>query len=552
MFISVVLNVEYMDVKSRSKWYLKNLLHCKDNGGIMITHQYLKDRIQDFQKDITPALFTAWEMRPFSLEELESVEQYSIPDELFKKKERDYSGRTEMLSQLYSSRWLEFESYLKGLFSTIESKHKGEKIEGVFHCLAAFKSLSVVCQERSIPLIPYSFSAFRKTGGYRETQYYAAIEGELYCQDECERHFRSFMLDARRKELPVFSNRELIAIFGKERTLPLIPLMDHEPQYELGACCECFSILPHFYLNYRTTDDDIFYQAEQLYDKKQIKVRSHAIQLDQIQVDRTTQRNDPAPFLLSCRRLAAVRSQIILKALLWKRTGIMMNDTLDYSFACEKDYSSTSLADIHFLNYYLIGSTIPSGLMFSYDYWRWRLSNPSEVDVFKYHFDYYCKDLSLDKSIFDIKDEAERFKQLLISRNCDEELIPILVENNQDFDVEYEVATSKFIVGDKVHWRLNKKTETGYLKCVIKLEDVSSKEFEFYPLDDMAGFSKLDFVIVNGEELSLSDDQKEWQYQPKVKGHYAFPINTCTSDSLCVEISWQFKKVIDYLNNHLK
>lgn len=550
MFISVVLNVEYMDVKSRSKWYLKNLLHCKDNGGILITHQYLKDHIHEFQKDITPDLFTAWEMRPFSIDELENVEQYTIPDDLFNKIEKESVGRTELLSRLHSTRISELDDCLNYIFDLIKNKHRDDRIEGVFHCLAAYKSLSEICHERGIPLIPYSFSAFRKTGGYRETQYYAALEGELYCQDECERHYRSFMSDTRRGELPVFSNRELIAIFGKDRTLPLIPLMDHAPQYELGACCECFSVLPHFYLHYRTTDDDIFYQAERLYDKCQIKVRSHSIQLDQIQVDRTTQRNDPAPFLLSCRRHAAVRSQIILKALLWKRTGIMMNNTLDFSFACEKDYLSTSLADVRFLNYYLIGSTIPSGLMFSFDYWRWRLTNPSEVEIYKYHLDYYCEDLCLDKSIIDIKEEPERFKQLLISRNCDEELIPLLVDNKQDFEVEYDAATSKFIIGGQAHWRLNKKNEAGDLKCEINLKELLASDFEFYPLDDMAGFSRIMSVKVNGEELSLSDNQKEWHYLPKVKGRYVLPINIGQCDRLRIEITWQFKKVIDYLNNN--
>ena len=37
MFISIVLNTEYMDIASRSKWYLKNLLHCKENGWILVS-----------------------------------------------------------------------------------------------------------------------------------------------------------------------------------------------------------------------------------------------------------------------------------------------------------------------------------------------------------------------------------------------------------------------------------------------------------------------------------------------------------------------------------
>lgn len=536
-----------MDVKSRSKWYLKNLLHCKDNGGIMITHEYLKNHIHELQKDITPALFESWEMRPFSFEELEDVEQYIIPDEIFYDKEKKSNGRTEMLSELHSSCWPEFENCLIDIFENIQKKHNGERIEGVFHCLAAYKSLIKVCEEKKIPLIQYSFSAFRKTSGYRETQFYTALDGRLYCDNKCECHYNSFMSDNRHKRLPVFSNRELIAIFGKERTLPMIPLMDHKPQYEMGVCCECFSILPQFYLNYRITDDDIFYNVEPLYEKNQIKVRSHSIQLDQIQVDRTTQRNDPAPFLLSCRRLAAVRSQIILKAMLWKRTAIMEKNTLDYSFACAKDYASTSLADIRFLNYYLIGYTVPSGLMFSYDYWRWRLSNPSEVDVFDYHLKFYCKDLGIENSIVEIKDESKRFKLLLESRKCDDDLIPILLDTNQNFEINYDALTSKFVVNGKSHWRLNKKTPDGNLYCKMRIENIDTNQIEFYPLDDVAGFSKINKVEVNGKELILTTKQKDWNYLQKVKGHYVFQVEPEKKDFISVIIEWQFNNVSDFL-----
>lgn len=546
MFVSFVLNVEYMDISSRSKWYLKNLLHAKDNKWIVVTHEYLKNHIEELQKDITPSLFDSWEMRPFEINELNEVEQYTIQDALFDGIESALMGRTEMLSSLYSSRCPEFEGCLHEIFKQIQMKHPDEKIEGVFHCLAAFRSLIEVCKELGLPLIQYSFSAFRKANGYKQTQFFTALDGSLYCQDECKRHYANFLADESRDSLPVFSNRELIAIFGKDRTLPLIPLMNHEPQYEMGVCCECFSVLPQFFFHEKVTDDDVFYQTSKLYRKDQTKVRSHSIQLDQIQVDRTTQHNDPAPFLLSCRRLVAARSQIMLKAMLWKRTAIMPRNTLDFSFACEKDFSSTRLADVRFLNYYFIGYAVPAGLMFSDEYWRWRLTNPSEVEVFAYHLDYYLKQLSIEKSIIDITEEPSRFELLLHSHNCDEELIPLLVADDQNFDVDYFAATSKFVVDGKAHWRLNKKIDNGNLICKLRIRNISINEFEFYPFDDVAGFANLNSVIVNGKMLVLSDEQKGYNYMKKVRGHYCFYVEN--TNDLSIEIVWQYKKVFEYLN----
>ena len=83
MFISIVLNAEYMDIASRTKWYLKNLLHCKQNGWILITHEYMRIHFDELQKEVTKSLFDSWEMEPFELQDLNDVEQYFVPDELF-------------------------------------------------------------------------------------------------------------------------------------------------------------------------------------------------------------------------------------------------------------------------------------------------------------------------------------------------------------------------------------------------------------------------------------------------------------------------------------
>ena len=48
MFITFVINTEYMDNESRMKWYLKNLLFCKEYGGVCITHQNLIDNFGEY------------------------------------------------------------------------------------------------------------------------------------------------------------------------------------------------------------------------------------------------------------------------------------------------------------------------------------------------------------------------------------------------------------------------------------------------------------------------------------------------------------------------
>lgn len=545
MFISIILNTEYMDIASRSKWYLKNLFHCKENGWILITHEYMRTHWQQLQEEITPSLFTSWEMQPFAAEDVRDVEQYFIPDKLFDTIEKQCGSRTEMLYQLSSTSNVLIEEVFQNIINEIQFKHPNEKIDGIFHCLEAWQFLRDISQKHNIPLISYSFSAIRKPHGYRQTLYFVSQKGRLCTTEECQNRFTN-NLDENNNFSPIFSNRELIAIFGKERTLPLLPLLQAEPKYEMGICTECFSFLPQFSVFDKNTDDDTRYECEKLYDKSQITVRNHSLQVDYMHLDRTTVHNDPAAWILSSRRLTLSRSQIGLKILLWNRTAIVPSDSLSFSFMCEKDYTSTRKVDLRALNFYLFCYLIPNDLMFSGEYWQWRMTNPTETEIYHRHLDFYIEKLNLPKSILTEQDEPTRFKSLLQSRGCDEELINILLEDKHDFDIDYNTASSRIVINGKSYWRLN-KIENGVRHFHIELNE-SADTIDFYPLDDVAGCARIVSVSVNDKPMDVSNFA-DFKYMPKVSGHYTLPF-PLTAGKTIIDIAWDYQSNSDFLNAH--
>lgn len=544
MFISIVLNTEYMDIASRTRWYLKNLLHCKENGWILITHDYMRKHWEQLQEEVTPSLFQSWEMHPFVIDEVKDVEQYFIPDELFDQIEKQYGSRTEMLYQFSTSANNALENELQHIIDTIKEKHPSEKIEGVFHCLDAWQPLRNICKKNDIRLIPYSFSAIRKPHGYSQTLYHANIGTSLHSTKEAEYRYNRYA--EKGISTLIFSHRELIAILGKERTLPLIPLMNKEPKYEIGICTECFSLIPQFFVHDKTTDDDLRFECEKLYDKSQITVRNHSLQVDYMHLDRTTVHNDPAAWILSCRRLTAARSQIGLKILLWGRTAVIKPETLGFSFMCEKDYTSTRKVDLRALNFYLFCYLIPNDLMFSGEYWQWRMTNPTETEIYHRHLDFYIEKLNLPKSILTEQDEPTRFKSLLQSRGCDEELINILLEDKHDFEIDYNTASSRIVVNGKSYWRLN-KIENGVRHFHIELNE-SADNIDFYPLDDVAGCARLVSVSVNGKPVDVSN-LTDFRYMPKVSGHYSLPIPPI-ADKTIIDIVWDYQSNNEFLQAH--
>lgn len=524
-----------MDVASRSKWYLKNLFHCKQNGWIMITHEYMRDHWEQLQSEISQSLFDSWEISPFLSEDIEDVEQYYLPDSLFEQIEKQCGSRTEMLYQLSSSVNEPLLLAIQQIIDQVRQKHPHEKINGMFHCLEAWKTFYALGQENHFPIIPYSFSAFRKPHGYRQTLYHCNLHTTLNSTKEAKERYERFLSEGE-NDFPIFSNRELVAIFGKERTLPLIPLMNAEPKYEMGICTECFSVIPQFFVHDKTTDDDVRYECEKLYDKSQITVRNHSLQVDYMQLDRSMVHNDPAAWILSCRRLSAARSQIGLKFLLWNRTAIVKPDTLGYSFLCEKDYSSVKKVNIQALNFYLFAYLVPNDLMFSGDYWAWRLTNPSEKEIYHYHYNFYKSHLHLPDNILTNKDENARFASILKCRGCDSELISILLENCcKDFD--YDTALSRIDVNGKSHWRMN-EMKNGIRNFHISIYEKSNKLI-FYPLDDVAGFVRIRNITVNGKKME-GQTMLDYIYYPKGTG-FCVHFREC-SESVTVDIEWQYVK----------
>lgn len=552
MFVTIIFNTEYAGYDSRMMWYMKTLFHSKQNNWIIITHEYIKNHFSELQDNLTDRFFQQFEMRRFTLDEVAGVEQYFIPDELFERHERDLGSRTAYLWDLTENSFPVLESYLEDIILKIREKHPDDIIEGIFHNLESIQPVRNIGNKYGIPIIPYSFSAMRMTNGYRQTLYHAHLSGSYVNDDEVELRLSKF-LNEKRSNIPFLTNEEIIAFIGKERTLPLIALINSKPQYELGVCCECFSVIPQYFIGSKYTDDDAFVEAYKLYGRNQIKVRSHAYQLDTIQVDRSEVHNDPASFILSCKRLTSVRSTISLKVMLWKRTAIMKKNILGFSFMCEKDYSSLELVDNKALNFYIFGCLIPSDLMFSDEYWKWRLTYPSEFEIYMRHLEFLCKTLNIDKEKLMQLNGKGRFRFLLESRHCDEQLIENLMSDEVVDNVNWDVASSRFdIVSDletKSYWRIDTTNEDNDLTTNLAVDVKNAKTIMFYPLDDVAGFARLKAVYINGKQQVLDETMTSFEYMPKTKGAYSFKLDNPYSGKLLVECIWEYKKVFEFLNN---
>lgn len=334
--------------------------------------------------------------------------------------------------------------------------------------------------------------------------------------------------------------------------------MDHVPEYEMGVCGDGFLMTPHIFNQAQYTDEDLYYECNELYPHSDMVYRQHPMQLNQLKIDYSDVRSDPAAFILSCKRITSVSSQILLKAMLWNRTAIMKKDTLPFSFMCEKDYATEKKVSLQFLNYYLLCYLVPAGLMFDDDYWRWRFTSPCEHDIYEKHLTHHSEVLGIDLKELGSTEPELRFMSLLNSRNADPHLMQVLADGVSE-EVDYSLASSKMQLESEVDgklsqislWSLNQKRD-GVIHSRFHLQNHDDiRKITFFPLDDRAGFVRIEAVQYStrsGRKESLPYNDG-FQYFPKNQGEYVIPLPALDKQDLLIEVKWKFETIMSGISH---
>lgn len=225
MYIGVLLKNLYGE---NLNWWMIHFLHfCVRYGSPLITNREfltypLKFNLEQEKK---------YETCSISDDMLKQVELYCVSDELYQT-ERGMS--TKISIHLFTERDLNFEEFLNSTINQIHYKHKNTKIEGFLIFGQGYYSLEYFAKERGYNIIRSDMAPIRMMDGYTQSLLWATMNSPLYGASQCRERYEKFCKE--KSELPVMTRAELIAMFGKRETLPLIPLMYARPQYEMGIC----------------------------------------------------------------------------------------------------------------------------------------------------------------------------------------------------------------------------------------------------------------------------------------------------------------------------
>ncbi|MDL2302285.1 hypothetical protein LJC58_08015 [Lachnospiraceae bacterium OttesenSCG-928-D06] len=409
MFLPIILDFENNGLKFMLLKYLRFFTECYKNSWPIITHEEFENYEVNFpnRNEYKEEMIKKYGYTLYKKRERKRVNQYFIPSTFYKQLEIEKGSKLEASTYLLNNRSLELEKILESYIAEI-SKKDTSIIEGILYFAACPLSLKIVAQKYNIEMIAYETGPIR-TPHYRCTTSYFCKEG-LYTTHEIENRFHNFkkILEEGRK-VPLFKREELLALFLDDKHLKYISRIDKTPLYEVGVAGGCALVVPYFaqskYMDHELVDDIL-----ELYNPSDIIFRLHPgdMYTASYRLQRYEVGTDPFSFLLSSKRIAAVGSNLLFEAMLWKRIPCSKTNVMPATFFCQKSYASNvEHVDTElFVNFFLFSFLVPEELSMDSEYLKWRLSNPTEAEIYLSHLDYYLKKFELSNQWVELEFDA--------------------------------------------------------------------------------------------------------------------------------------------------
>lgn len=336
--------------------------------------------------------------RLLSKVEDEGVKKYYIPKTVFFKLEEKCGSKLGMKIFLLKYRYKPLEKAIKSILIQIQ-KDTGKKIKGILNWNAHFISIRYIAEKMHIPVITNEFAI-------RFPEYYSLgyfSKKDIYETEEIEALYACYIREKKRLSFPLLSRQEILALFlKKERLEELENLEKAVSEYEIGIA-GCHPLIATFFAKSTYTDIELIEDVRKLYREEDILFRKHPG--DEPYQARYTLRNVDqskyaSDFLVKCKRITAVGSNILLEAMLWGKKVFSKNIS-PYTIFCEKNlsYKENGTIEDSVLNFIFFGYLIPYNRMFDEAYMDWKMEENDIIKVMEKNIRYYFQEMEIPENV---------------------------------------------------------------------------------------------------------------------------------------------------------
>lgn len=349
-------------------------------------------------------------------EDLDNISIYPIPQSIEDKLLKDTGSYNNAMAYSLQNRWPELEELLDKYLTDIEN-NSSEKIDAII-TLCWYPSLGYVAAKHNIPVISNEIGLFREPE-YLKTAYFAFCNLFDDEQEIAERYnaFKNVC-----QELPVLSRKDILSLVLEDNYLGYLNCFDMLPRYEMGVATGYSTWMP-FLSKTLFNDEELLFQISSIYD--QFIVRMHPADPAKATYPRYVKTTDNSAntieFFLKCKRIASLGSNVSLESAYWNRAPYT---ALTYSSSYGQKHDLTDKEeysiDILYLNFFAFCFLVPYSVMMDPEYIMWRLSKPSEEEIYKKHIEIYLKQRDCDYNELISLDPSDRMAYILKCRGYDD------------------------------------------------------------------------------------------------------------------------------------
>jgi hypothetical protein len=348
-----------------------------------------------------------------------------IPIEIPCSIEQDYINRfpseTDAFLAAVTDEWPEMESFLFDAIQNTE-KNNNQKTQALM-AIADFAFINNIGKKLGIPVIHYEWSSIRFLH-YEKKLLFMDFKG-LAGNSELEERYHKFHKNA--ANVPVLSRKEILALFLKKNDLRYLIEEENVPLYEFGMACT--TSWPGWVSAFsRVTNIEMYTRILRLFREEDIYVRNHPGDSGNCVINEAKHVSNGSifDFILKSKRIISIGSNISFDAALFNRP------VYDLGYSHYKMITNTDLEKLedHIptdeqLSFITFCFFLPYELFWTKEYLFFRLSNPSEKELYMFHLSYYLKSLSLEDGILSLPQE-ERLKTIIAKRMDEQRPIEII------------------------------------------------------------------------------------------------------------------------------
>ncbi|WP_143533535.1 GT99 family glycosyltransferase N-terminal domain-containing protein [Provencibacterium massiliense] len=417
MFVPFVFNMSTFDEAPYLWWFYMGLDFAKRHHSAIIAQEIYcttppatfsaKGRKEAFDK----AYVENWGYNLPQNRDLQIERIYSIPDQLLDKIVVDKGSISDAFCYLLMQPDERLVDFFSELIQKIETDCK-EPIEA-FITLLHLPSLSVAAEKNNIPVIHFEMGCWRKPK-YINTSFWDTEN--LLGGATVEKRWNRFCREQKERPFPVFSKKECLALLLRKENLHYLKLFDRKPTKKMGVALG--------YVNYETfackthlNDSEILYRVRKKYGLQNMLVRRHFGDPYGGQYPRYASAMEPKgrstlEFIADCETVVSLVSGTGIEAMLLDRKAITLLPSPSYFVSGHEIEREGLCAGEDFLSFFAFCYLIPWECLMNIDYMRWRLTNPTEREIYYKHIEFYFEKKQLPKELI-LQEAGNRLQGML-------------------------------------------------------------------------------------------------------------------------------------------